>query len=849
MPRRRPLVERLLRRLARLLPEEFQADFGGSIDADLADRRRAGDSRRLWRTELPSLVAAVIREHAAALQRDVKYALRTMRRTPGFTAMAVLMLALGTGANAAIFSIVDAVLLRSPFRTPDRIVAVLNIEGRQTPTAAVPVARYRELVTGPGPFSAVAGFTGGGSHVTTASGELRRLEAECVSAPMFEVLGVAPFFGRPFTAMDDRAGASPVMVLSYRFWKALGGSTSIVGSTLVVNQTSVLVIGVMPRFFAGPLSRSDTEAWLPMHRPIAGGGLPGCAAAPASLNVYARLADGRQLEQAGAELGPTVVLSRLHEYTFADIRRQFVALGGAVLCVLLIACFNVGGLQMERTLARRREMAVRLAIGASRGRIVRQLVTESLVLALLAAVMGVGVAWFTLQAIVALVPGNIPYLDEIEINARVLAVTLLVASGAGVIAGLLPLGPARKVDPASDLASGTRVGARQGSWTRRGLIVTQIALSVVVLIGSALMIQTFLTLRPTHPGFDPSGKISTRVSLLADTPPARIQFVRDLSERLRLARGVRDVTFSTWLPLSGFSGERPALFAGTTAMINTAYITSDFFDVMKIPLRAGRPFTALDSEASTPVAIVDEVFAKRIRPDGQVLGERIAVPLAARPKDPPIERQIVGIVAPTRFMGSNTRERPIAWIPYSQDPITFVTVIAESDGRSAAMIGAEMRRAIRELRPNVPLVAPEPMAVMLDRSVADSRFGAWLFGVFAALAVLMTAIGLMTTLGWWVRQRTRELGVRRALGATGWEIIRLVGRQGLILATLGITLGCAIAAGVTRYLQGWIYGITPLDPATFAGCAVLMLLVAACAVCIPVRRATSVDPAMVLKAE
>jgi putative ABC transport system permease protein len=838
---------RLLRALVRLLPAEFRYDFGGAIEADVTERHRSGDHAGVWWRDIPSLAAAVGREHTDACRQDVTYALRSMRRTPGFTGIAVLMLALGTGVSIAMFSIVDAVLLNSPFGSPDRIVAVLDAEDRQMPTAAVPMDKYLALESGWGSFEAVAGFTGGGTHVTGSSGDLRRLDAECVSASMFHVLGTAPILGRRFDATDDRPGAPPVMVLSYPFWLRLGGSPSIVGSTLVVNRTPVTVIGVMPRFFAGPLSRSDTDAWLPMRRSLPGGGLPGCPSPAGNVSVYARLAPGVSIEQAGTPLG-SLVLRHLDDYRFADIRQQFVTLGGAVACVLLIACFNVGGLQMERTLGRRRELAVRVALGASRGRLVRQVLTENLVLALAGGAGGVVAAWWALRAIVSLMPGSIPHLEEIDVNVRILSAALVAAATAGVISGVLPLCQTRRLDPARDLAAGGRSDGRDG-WTRRCLVVTEVALSVLVLIGAALMIQTFLTLRPTQPGFDPRHKVSTRVTLLTDPPEARRQFVATLFDELRTMPGVRRAAATTYLPLSGSVWIDRIEFAGGTAQIPIGHVTPEFFELMRIPLRAGRLFTGGDTEASMPVVIVDEVLARQVAPGGPVLGRSITVPPGSRSGDPPVAREIVGVVGSTRYAGRHLRERGTAWVPYGQDPVRFAIVIAESDGRPEMALADGVQRAIRRLKPEVAPNDSVSVSAVVDRSVSNWRFGAWLFGVFGVFSLVLAAIGLMTTIGWWVRQRTRELGVRVALGATTWTIVRLVGWQGLALAASGTALGCAVAAGTTRYLQEWLYGVTPLDKPTFAFVAAAMLVVAVLALLAPVRRATTVDPVVALRAE
>ena len=587
---------------------------------------------------------------------------------------------------------------------------------------------------------------------------------------------------------------------------------------------------------------------MPMDRPV-GDGSAACPAGRPTYSVFGRLAPGLSREQVRAEL-PGFDLVRFEDSGWlGGLRRQFAILSLVVLSVLLIACFNVGGLQMERTLARRRELAVRLALGASRGRLARQVITENVVLAIAGAAGGVLAAGLSLDAIVALMPGSMPYADEIALNTRVLLVTLAAATAAGVIAGLLPLVHAGRVDPARDLSAGFRLASQQAQWTRRGLVILEIAISVVVLISAALTIQTFLALRPTQPGFDPQRKIHTRVSLTADSPEARQQFVANLAERLRGTEGVRAVTFSTYLPLSAFSREVPVVVAGASRRVNTGYITPDFFDVMKIPLQLGRAFSAGDTQTSLPVAIVDATLATLIRPDGRVLGERIALPFSSQQGGPPVERQIVGIVGSTRFSNGDLRPRPMAWMPYTQDPINFVGIIVESDGRPAQTLATDMRNAIRALRPNLAPNDPDLLTAMLYRSVSAPRFGAWFLGVFAALAVILAAVGLMATVGWWVRQRTRELGVRLALGATRSEIVRFVAWQGLMLAGTGIGVGGLAAAGLTRFVAGRLYGVTPLDVPTFALGGLAMLVIAAAAIFVPVRRAASVDPVVALRTE
>ena len=787
-------------------------------------------------------------QHLSVLRRDVHYALRTMRRTPGFTALAVVMLALGTGANVAMFTVVDAVMLRSPFPDPDRLAIVRIAQDDGHLTSSVPEERFEALAASPRTLAAVAAL-GGGSHLLTGSGDPRRLnDLECITASMFDVLGTRPLFGRTFTADDDRAGAAPTIVLSYEFWQELGKPADVLGRALTLNRTPVTVIGVMPRGFAGALSRRDTSGWVPLGVSLTGAGLVGCSAR-GGVNVFVRVQDGLSLREAQAAL-PGIHLVSLEEVIFGDLRTPFVILSTAVACVLLIACLNVGSLQMERAIARRREMALRLALGASRSRLVRQTLTENVVLALAGAAAGVAATVATLRGLVSILPANMPHLGEIAVNGRVLLAATVAAAAAGLIAGTIPILQIRHFTPAAELNEGNRAATRRTNWTRRGFVLAEIGLSIVVLIAAGLMIQTFRTLRLASPGFDPAGKLTTLVRLPGVSPNASGQFFDRLFDRVRAIPGVRGVSGSSYLPVASTVAITTVTLGDNSANARGAVVTPEYLNLMKIQVIAGRGFTADDTPQSPPVAIVNEVFARRLRPEGTVVGQRV---LAAGPRRPPgepaIEREIVGVIANTRSSGTNTRPTGEFYVPYAQNPILLLYLIADTDVRQQAAVSAEIRRAIRDLNPDLAVEPVEPLVNMLNRRVGTPRLGAWLLGIFAAMAVALAGVGLMTTIGWWVSQRTRELGVRMALGASRAQVMRLVFRQGMTLSVTGVAAGCLMAAGVTRYLQGWIYGVTPLDGMIFVSAAALMLLVAACAVCVPMQSALNVDPVVALRAE
>ena len=840
--KRRPLRERALKWLLRALPAEFRGDFAESIAADLNERSAENGGAQMWRREIPALAGLAFREHLNVLHEDARYALRLMARTPAFTVLAITMLALGTGANIAIFTVIDAVMLRSPFPEPEDLAMVwgLDRDGRRT---RVTTEQYEALAAAPRTLAAVAAF-GGGSHLLTGSGEPRRPDFECVTASMFDVLGTPPLLGRVFGRDDDRPGAAPTIVLSYPFWQQLGHPA--MGSTLRLNEAAVTVIGVMPRDFEGPLSRSDVSGWLPLNVTLSGGGLTGCRAG-AAVNVFARVRRHLLLREAEAAL-PGLTLMSLTEQTFDWLRTPFLALVSAVACILLIACLNVGGLQLERTIARRREVALRMALGASRGRIFRQTLTEHLLIGMTAAAAGIIVTVLTLRAIVSLLPTNIPHLTQIEVNGRVLFAALVVAVIAGLVSSILPMLQSCEVHPAKHLLDGGRTTTLRSNWSRRGLVVAQIALSIVVLIGAGLMIQTFLTLRPSEPGFNPQGKLVTLIRLPGQTPEASARFFERLFDRVRGIPGVRSISGTSYLPMMGVVSVMPVAIESKSVNAFGAVITPEYLSQMEIRMVAGRAFRTSDSENSEPVAIVNEFLAQLLRPDGAVLGQIVLAPGPRRPGERPIERRIVGVIANTRSSGANTRPASEVYVPYAQSPTPLLYLITDADDRQG-LVSPEIRRAIRALDSELVLEDIEPFSDMLDERVSRPRLGAWLLGIFAAIALVLSAVGLMTTMGWWVSQRVHELGIRTALGASRVQVTRMVLGQGVALAAAGIAIGCLAASGVTRYLQGWIYGVTPLDTATFFAAAFLMFVMACGAMCLPLWRAISVDPVVVLRAE
>ena len=576
----------------------------------------------------------MLRAFSAALVDDVRFGLRMMGRTPGFTAVALIMIALGTGANAAMFSVIDAVLLRSPFKDPDRIAIVRLIPPGKGPTMALTLPQYRTLVESAPALEAVAAFGSGRRPVFAGLGETRSLSVECVTAGMFRVLGVNPIAGRTFTADEDRPGGPSSMVLSYEFWqRELGGSWDVVGRAVTLNGVPTTIVGIMPRRFLGPLSRNGSDAWLPLGPGLGQPSPAGCAA-PAFVSVFVRTAAGLTFDAAATQsaassgiervpgrdgkTGSRLSLLSLEEQTFYELRTPLLTLLGAVGLVLLIACGNVANLQLERIFGRRQELAVRLALGATRERLVRQTLTENLLLYGMGATGGFLLAGWTLHLIVALMPGNVPHLAEIEINGRILAATFAVAGVAGMAVGLVPALQATSPSFIDDLKTSSRTTTRGGRWTRQALVAGQIALSLTLLVGAALMVRTFLTLRPSSAGFTFANKLtlSMRLQGAAAAGAGPQQFFDRVSERLRGAPGVAGISGSTYLPMSGNVGIASIIIGETALDVYSGAVTSSFFAEMEIPVTLGRAFDERDTGGAVPVALINETLARRIWPNG-----------------------------------------------------------------------------------------------------------------------------------------------------------------------------------------------------------------------------------------
>lgn len=786
------------------------------------------------------------------LGQDVRHAMRILRRSPGYVAITIAMLAMGTGASTAVFSVVDGVILQSPFEDVDNL-AYLRIQGPDGRlTSAVPRDLYEGLSANlPAPIAS-AGIFAISSPVVTGVETPRRTQVECLSSSMVNVLRARPRIGRWFSADEDHPGAPGVAVVSAKFWKnTLGGDPNVLGRTIVLDEHAATIIGVMPAGFDGPLSRINRDIWVPLGQATRASERFGCRPPGNTVNALVRLSPDATMELGTAALrnasGRALKLTPLTDGTTGDLQSPFLALVGAVAAVLLIAFANVANMGLERLLGRRRELHIRVALGATRARIIRGTVIEHLLVATAGAAAGVALAFVGFDAIIALLPPSLPNLDAVTINGRVLAVSVSLALCGGLASGLVAAVQASTAASHSSVASSDRGHTRGSRMTRRVLVVSELALGVLILVGALLMIRTFVTLRPSAPGFDPSHKEVALVRLPPATPEdERLRFFETVREELASQPGIREVAGTTHLPMYGSIAVLDLAIGNTKGEVFTGTASTNYFDLMKIPVVRGRGFRDQDQQGAAPIAVVNEAFVRRWMPDREPLGATLTLNGGGLTGSPVT---IVGVIGDTRSMGSDTRTRPEVHLPFAQTLMGNALFVVSTDARAAATLPTVLRQIVARQRPGQLVDRIENLETLIGSQVALPRLGAWLFGTFASLAVLLSAVGLAATLAWSVAQRRREIGIRMALGAKPADVRALIVRQMLGMSVTGVALGLLAAAGTTRLLAGWLYGVTPRDPVTFAACGALMLAVSALAAYLPARRATSIDPLITLRGD
>ena len=800
------------------------------------------------------------------LLKDIQYGVRSLLKRPGFTAVAVITLALGIGANSAMFSAVNAVLLRSlPYPESERIVVVEGVNPQLGITLSnLSVPDFADWQNQNQVFEQMAAFSSGGSLLANNE-ETERVRGTGVTADFFPLFKTNALLGRALQPDDSEKGRDPVVVLSYGLWqRRFGADANVVGKQVKIGGKDTSIVGVMPAGFDYP---AQSELWVP---------LPIDAAAARrdnrNMNVITRLRSGVNLQQAQAHLdtvnqrlaqnyretntGWGVVLTGLQERMVGSTRSSLLLLLGAVAFVLLIACANVANLLLARATARQKEIAVRTALGASPWRIVRQLLTESLLLSVAGSAIGLVLSLWLTKLLIAVSPPNTPRFDEIRPDMRVFLFTLGLAVVTGLIFGLTPALHAARVNLNDRLKEGGRSGGEGSSHnrTRSMMMVAEVALSFVLLVGAGLLIKSFMRLREVSPGFNTANVMSVRVSLPSSKYPQgepRVQMLRQTVERIKSLPGVSSAGAVLSLPLSGdtFNVGRAYIREGRPSTpeesANAAYLvaTPEYFQTLQIPITAGRAFTDHDTENAEKVVIVNESMARVLWPGESPLGKRITIW-----RDEKFPRQIVGVVGDTK-PSLDEEAGPQMYVPFAQDSSWGgMSLVVRTNNEPLALAGA-VRNEIRTLDKGIPVFNLKTMDDVLALSVGPRRTPMLLLTAFAGVALLLAMIGIYGVTAYHVAQRTQEIGIRMALGAQMKDIVSLVLKGGLSLALIGIGLGLAGAFALTRLMSSLLFGIKPTDIATFAIVSLCLFVTALVACYIPARRATKVDPLVALRYE
>ena len=808
--------------------------------------------------------------------KDLRYAFRRLRKTPGFSAIVLLTLALGIGANTAIFSVVNTVLLRPfAYRDPERLIVVDHFyPSLNNLEAGASAPGFRDLRDKIPLFDGVFVFTGWGPALTGTGGEPQRLTGTRASGLMFRTLGVTPALGRAFTTEEDEPGKNRVVVLGHGFWqRQFGADPSIVGKSILLNGEPHDVIGVMPEGFKDFVGATAADLWAPLAltpQQLSGG------RTNEFLTLVARLKPGIPVERARNDLRTfanqlkteypdsyptdwTLKVTPLNEKVSGRIRPALLVLLGAVGFVLLIACANVANLLLARAASRIKEVAIRSALGATRRDLLRQLLVESLMLAIVGGVLGLGLAWLGVQAVVALKPANVPRIAELRIDGLVALFTLGVSVATGLLFGLAPAVQTSRTNLQETLKEGGRgaTADRSGHALRRVLVVAEVALALMLLTGAGLLIKSLSLLQEVSPGFDARNLLTFRVAIPAAKYPsdtARIQYFDRAIEAVRAVPGVTDVRIASVLPFSGgwstggFTVEGyqpPQGQPGPWGDQRT--VSAGVFTAMRVPLLKGRIFTEQDGASGPPVVVVDQEMVKRFWPNADPIGKRIT--FGDPQRDSTVQWiTVVGVVGHTKHEGLDAEDRVQLYFPYRARVGGGMSFVVRTAGDPNGAVAA-IRSAIHRVDSDVPIAAVATMDANIGNSLGQRRFAMMLLGLFAAMAMVLASIGIYGVMSYSVTQRAHEIGIRMALGAARRSVLAMVMRQGLVLVALGIVIGVAGALGLTRLIASQLYGVQPSDPTTFVLVAVTLVGVAALATFVPAMRATRVDPVVALRDE
>ncbi|MFL6528267.1 MAG: ABC transporter permease [Chthoniobacterales bacterium] len=819
---------------------------------------------------------------------DIRFGIRQLLKNPGFTIIAVLTLAIGIGANTAIFSVVNALLLKPlPFPQPQQLVAVGMTDTRQkdrTDLGSLSYPDFFDFREQNRSFSSAALYRTR-SIALTGDGGASSTAATKVSAEFFDVLGVQPMIGRGFNREDELGGGGPggfKVVISYDFWrKEFGGDKNVVGRTIDLDRRHYTVIGVMPQGFQFPIQADPVDFYITIAEDatIPDGSPPDSKPQTQergnhSLEAVGRLKPGVTIEQGQADLGAIashlqqqypdsnthfgVLLKPLREELVGDVRTALYVLFGAVVCVLLIANANVANLLLARASVRGKEIALRAAVGASRARIIRQLLTESVLLAAIGGLLGLLVAEWGTDQLIRAVPQNIPRISNIQLDSAVLLFTLLVSLITGVVFGLVPAWQASHVDLNSSLKAGRRTGGggENKGRLRNGLVVAEVALALVLLVCAGLLIQSFDRLGHVQMGIRTERLLTARISLPDAAYPKNedvTAFYDQLLQRVRTLPGVESASAIIPLPLSGsnmvtsFDNADHPLPEGQRPGAPVRIIGTDYFKTAGIPLRAGRVFDERDQFKSAPVVLVNERFAQKYFPGENAVGKRIQPGFSA--EGPEKMREIVGVVGNVKHLSLRNEDSPEMYLPRTQIPFGIMSLVLRTSVSNPSALTSAIRKELSAIDPAIPLTNVKVFDEYVSRSLARPRFNALLLSIFAGTALLLTAIGIYGVMAYSVAQRTNEIGIRIALGAAKSNIFRLVVGQAMTLVAISVVIGVAGAFAATRLLSSLLFGVSANDPLTFAAIVVLISAVAFIAAWLPARRAASVDPVIALRAE
>ena len=856
------------------LSEEMSSYVELLTEKNMKEGMKESEARRAAMVEVGGVeqVKEEVRSNRAGFTvetfvQDVRYGLRSLLKKPGFTLTAVVALALGIGANTAIFSVINGVLLRSlAYANPDRIVMVWerSVTGNTTRNVVSP-ANFLDWQKQSRSFENMAAVMDLRVNLTGGSGEPEEIKAQVVSQPFFSVLGVQPMMGRSFLPEEDRAGNDLVVILSYDLWKSrFGGDPAIIGKQATVNARPRTIVGVMPRGFH--FLDNQVKAWAPIaldpsanYRETSG----------RFLQVVARLNPGVSVQQAQGEMtgiarqlertyvkfntGWGVNVLPIHEQIVGEIRPILIVLFAAVAFVLLIACANVANLLLSRAAARQKELALRAALGAGRMRLVRQMLTESVLLGVMGGTLGVFLAYWGIQLLVGFGPDNIPRLNEITIDWRVLVFTFAISLLTGALFGLVPAVQASRPDLNDALKEGSRgsTGGRSGTF-RNIFVVAEVALALVLLIGAGLMIRSFMRLQSVETGFDAQNVLTMRVQLphkKYPEPHQIVDFFKQAQERIAVLPGVQAVGAISYLPLTGPAARdgfkiigEPEPGPGQEPPCEVRVITPTYFRAMGIPLLKGRLLDERDTKDSH-VLLINEALAKKHFPNGDAVGKQIAVSWADGIVD-----EIVGVVGDIKEGALDKEPEPAIYWTHPREPYSGMALIVRTSGDAMRFSNA-VQKEIRTLDPEQPVADVRTMEQVISKSIARPRFNTLLLAIFAGVALVLASVGLYGVMNYSATQRTHEVGIRMALGATRGDIMRLVVGNGMLLTVIGIAIGVIGSLGLTRLMQTFLFGIGATDALTFIGVSTLLAAVALVANYVPARRATRVNPVIALRYE